>query len=315
MPENRSLGLYRGLLITAGVIIFLLTVLGGIVRVTQSGGACPDWPTCLGQWSLPQDTGAILNYLHRLMSGLAFIAMLAAAWVARQVVILSARVRTGLAAAIAMMLVQMLLGALVSFQAVNGDQSWISALHLALTLLIQAALLLAIAASYSVSDTDGSLFRELRSPFGRLSVVTLILVFLLLVSGAGVAGLDGDALCRGWPLCNASSLPVDTAGWAHLIHRVLVLASGILMAVVTLRAWKTQRHNTARIVTASAAAVLFFAQALLGSKLSPGAPAYLLGLHQATAAGSLDCPGIVVFCDIDPGFSLRHRADPGYRSR
>ena len=65
----------------AAVLTYALIVLGALVRTTDSGLSCPDWPTCYGHWvPLPSDLAEVpnlgytygqvmLEWVHRLIAG------------------------------------------------------------------------------------------------------------------------------------------------------------------------------------------------------------------------------------------------------
>jgi len=121
-----------------------------------------------------------------------------------------------------------------------------------------------------------------RTPFARLSLITVGMMILLSISGS-VLGHSGVVPCFGWPLCAEGLLPLSPASWLSLIHRLTVAISGLALLVLFWNAWKTQRSQTVILVSTTAAFVLFFAQALLSARLVQGLPFYLVLLHRATA--------------------------------
>ena len=128
----------------------LVIVWGGFVRASGSGAGCgAHWPTCNGQ-VIPQSPGikTLIEFTHRMMSGVALIGVVVLVWWAWKVFPRSHRVRKASAAALLLMLTEALLGAgLVLFQYVAGNVSTGRALylsaHMVNTLLLVAAITLA----------------------------------------------------------------------------------------------------------------------------------------------------------------------------
>jgi protoheme IX farnesyltransferase len=272
---------FRNLALASAIAVFILIVIGGVVRATGTGGACLDWPTCFGSWSPPAAQNALYDYAHRAASLLTLVLLLASAGLAWRDFRRARLLSGGVFAALGLLLVQISLGALVSL---TGSQSgWLSGLHLGLALLIEAALLVSSVAAFSAKPAASLKFA---SPFGRLSLLSLGLLFLLMVSGAVVSASGAAAACQSWPLCDGLQLPASAAAWISSLHRLIVLAAALGMGAQLLKAWRTQRSQPAILTATTAAAVLFFAQALLGARLVQGLPPYLLGLHQATATAA-----------------------------
>ncbi len=200
----------RYTLLLASFLVYSLIVLSGILRVTGSGLACPDWPLChgalipLGGWQV------WLAWFHRLVTsliGLALIAATALAWVQLTV---SHPITRSLALTIPVLLVQAGLGGLaVIYRLPPGTV----ALHLALSLLILSFILRATVMAFE----DRKERRPRHARFLHTLSLTLLLVYGVIVLGGFVTDTGAGTLCLGWPLCGGGGLgnPLVWLNWVH----------------------------------------------------------------------------------------------------
>src|SRR6202171_4034578 len=78
---------FRALSVATALVTYALVVLGGVVRVSGSGLACPDWPLCHGRLLPPLELHSIIEYSHRTTASLAstlIVVTALVAWLALQ---------------------------------------------------------------------------------------------------------------------------------------------------------------------------------------------------------------------------------------
>ena len=216
----------------AGLALLLallaLTALGGIVRVTGSGLACPDWPGCYGAVIPTGDFGEFaayqvwLEWSHRLAAAIIGLLILAYAVYAfrRQ----PRAVWLPAALAIPMLALQVILGGLTVTERL---EALIVTLHLAAAMLI----VMLIAASWlgafnwpAVASEEADAPLGVSPPdqartFARIALFAALLVYAAVVVGSYVThvGADpdlaanvgpGGAACgNNWPFCYGGLWP------------------------------------------------------------------------------------------------------------
>ncbi|HSR14942.1 MAG TPA: heme o synthase, partial [Gemmatimonadales bacterium] len=90
-------------------------------------------------------------------------------------------------------------------------------------------------------------------------------VFALLVFGSHVTATDSALIYPDWPLMGGSLFPPLTeVTSAHVLHRWIGVVVGVIVAIVALVTWRTQRAHPTLVRLAVLAALLYPVQALVG---------------------------------------------------
>ncbi len=270
MTAGSSTG-YRRLVVATLIATFTLIVVGGVVRVSDSGLGCGPagsgfhgWPFCNGDVVPGVDLNAIIEYAHRVLAivvGLMILALFVGAWRRHRQLIPAAGALLGLVIA------QGALGGATVEE--NLEEVYVAA-HLGLAMLLLGLLLYLWRATRGAGQVEGG--PRLRA----LSIAATAGVFCTIVAGGYMAGTQnygradyrlGDgahhACGKEFPTCNGDFMPFGKAELVdiHLTHRAFMYVASIL--VIALVAVALRRRVAVR--SARALAVLLAAQILVGA--------------------------------------------------
>lgn len=249
------------------VTTFLLVTIGVIVRATDSGLGCPDWPFCYGQLLPPAgDFKAWIEWVHRTVAALIGFLILGMAAVSvidhrdRRSILWPSLVAVGL----------------VGFQAYLGRETVrlgnsgesVTA-HLAAAMALVGILVyLLVRASYPVriGGRGGSQRFTLLAAFGAAAT------FVLLLFGSNVTALNAGLVFLDWPLMSGGIYPFDPSTpddvtvlyAAHALHRYVAAVVFAVLLAVAAAAAKTQRARPGLRAMAIAIFGLYVVQVVVG---------------------------------------------------
>jgi len=238
----------------------VLVAIGVVVRATESGLGCPDWPLCHGQL-IPSlgDPKAWIEWIHRTVAVVIGFEILALAVLA---VIDHRDRRSILWPTVATVM-------LVGFQAWLGREtvrlgnSGVSVTaHLAAAMTLVGLLVyVAVRASYP-ARLGG---RGASQRFTLLAAFGAAATFVLLIFGSNVTATGSALVFPDWPLMGGVLLPSLTdATTAHILHRWVAAIVGLIVVVVAVFAWRTQRGHPTLVRLAVGAAMLYAVQIVIG---------------------------------------------------
>jgi heme A synthase len=236
---------YRKLVLATGIATFLLIILGGVVRVSDSGLGCGPagsgfhgWPFCNGDVVPGVDLNSIVEYAHRALAivvGFMILALFVLAW---------RRHRQLLGVTAALLVLVIAQGALGGATVEENLEEAYVAAHLGLAMLLLGLLLyLWRQVTDARSESGGPRLRG-------LAIVATGFVLCTIVAGGYMAGTQnygradyqiGDgahhACGKEFPSCNGDFMPFGDSRLVdiHLTHRFFMyIASALVIALVVL---------------------------------------------------------------------------------
>ena len=252
--------LFKLALATLAATLVLIS-LGGTVRATGSGLACPDWPLCQGKVVPPAQKGTVLEVSHRLAATVVGLLTLATFLT----VVRNHR------SSRAMLVAAFLSGVLVVGQVILGAAVILAKLppalvtvHLAMATgfagaiaaIAIAALVRARPRAWAVEASRGSV---------RWVLAATAATYLLIVLGGHVSSSGSSLACTQWPLCNGLWIPNgDWRVWLGFSHRIVAAVMVVLVVGSALSVFLRKEPAALRRIVAGALAVTA-AEALVGA--------------------------------------------------
>ncbi|HZG77233.1 MAG TPA: COX15/CtaA family protein [Paenibacillus sp.] len=270
----------QALAIAACVGMFLVLLMGATVTQTESGRGCgDDWPLCNGRFVPDYTITSIIEYSHRVVSGVVGLLILAAAIaVFLRVPHRAARWYAG--GALFFTVLQAGLGAA---QVMNPQSDAILALHFGISLLAFTLTLLTVTSvrAYFRGDRTPLTARPVTGGF-RLAVWgTTLYSYIVVYTGAYTSHTDSGGGCAGFPLCNGQFVPdaLEGATAVAFTHRTAAYVLFALVLVLALYTWRAYASRRELASGAMWSLVLVVLQLLSGGLLMAlmGTDSYVLG--------------------------------------
>jgi len=247
----------RRLVLATLIATFVLIIVGGVVRVSDSGLGCGPagsgfhgWPFCNGDVAPGMDLNSIVEYTHRILAGVVSIMIVSI------VVLAWRRHREYLVPAVALLVLILAQAALGGATVEDNLEEAYVAAHLCLAMLLLGGLL------YLYRNASGRILTGGGPGMRVLAIAASVAVLCTIVAGGYMAGTQnygradyqlGDgahhACGKQFPTCNGEFMPFGKARLVdiHLTHRafmyiaVLLVTSLVVLAlrrgVLTRYAW------------------------------------------------------------------------------
>ncbi len=250
-------------LVTAAGTLVLIAI-GAVVRTTESGLGCPDWPLCHGGLLPPLERIAIIEYTHRTAASIVGLLIV---WVAGWA-LWRHRDDRALARLAAISLPLLAVQAWLGKETVERElPPEVVTLHLATGLVLFAVVAL-IAALAWLGPARRRLHDADRERFLRVAAVGTAITFAVLIAGSYLVGEGAGPACSSWPGCAEAPTPFldgERLQHVHWLHRATVVVGALAVAFVAWASTWVVRAGPSLRRGVGLLAALYAAQVVVGA--------------------------------------------------
>ncbi len=225
--------------------MFLATMGGLVVTKTGSGLGCGrEWPLCHGQFIPAYTISSLIEYTHRMVSGLAGLTALFS-FIGFIFFNKNKELRLYAVLTLIFVVLQAIMGALA---VVFSQSSAIMALHFGFSMIAFSSSMLMAFTARRLHKYQRTHTYENQPPvskgFRNLTWFATIFTYIVVYTGAFVTHTDSRGGCSGFPLCNGAVIPELSGGvGVAFLHRAAALALVIVIAILGHYAYRHHPNN------------------------------------------------------------------------
>jgi len=254
----------KPLAVLATLVMFIVMIAGSLVTKTDSGLGCGnDWPLCNGKWVPEYTLASIIEYSHRLITGVAGIVVIIFSVLCWRHYRGNKEVRNLALFGLFFIVLESILGA----SAVIWPQSSpVLALHFGFSLLAFTGVFLlslyVLQRDKMEAVVQGVASKGFRNWVWAVTIYAYGVVYL----GAYVRHTGSSMACSDWPLCDGKLIP-ELSGQVGIqfVHRLGALGLAILLLATMIYAVRHFKETRRDLYGASILAfVLVMAQVFSG---------------------------------------------------
>ena len=239
--KNNLLKIISGITVLSALIQITL---GGIVRVTESGLGCPDWPLCFEQ-IVPSFTDTVtatatetaIEYSHRISGAILILLVLTTTIISWKK--LNEFNTTKIFSTLTSILV-LITGAFGGITVITELPWWSVLIHLSLAEFTLASSLVVWISTWESLKTINYIPNI---NFEKLTFISLIGLLILILFGSFMVGFGYGSSCSSWPFCGNGLFPTEKPYLINMLHRLISLLVGIILIYTAFKGWKIYKNN------------------------------------------------------------------------